>query len=102
MENEEYRNRNNVRRFNKQDVFKALQKNKVPIKLAVKDMVHRIGIGSKSMTKSGFQIDNDTNISLPLLRCYRSACRGQQLFDLTSHMRNDVDQRSAKRAHSVR
>ena len=46
--------------------------------------------------------NNDTNISLPLLRCCRSACRGQQLFDLTSHMRNDVDQRSAKRAHSVR
>ena len=47
--------------------------------------------------------NNDTNnISLLLLRCCRCACRGQQLFDLTSHMRNDVDQRSAKRAHSVR
>ena len=57
-----------------------------------------------SATVSPHQLtNNDTNnISLLLLRCCRCACRGQQLFDLTSHMRDDVDQRSAKRAHSVR
>lgn len=61
MGNEDYKHGNNVRRFNRKDVLEALRTKRTPIKLAVTDMDHRIGIGSQS--KFGFEIKNDPSIS---------------------------------------